>query len=81
MISVIEIYAENKAKEAVAKAEKQAAKKAAKATKKAAEKAAHQSNVEFAKNLLAEGMSEEFIVRTTKLSEEEVRALAAKQSA
>ena len=48
---------------------------------KAAEKAAHQSNVEFAKNLLAEGMSEEFIVRTTKLSEEEVRALAAKQSA
>ena len=44
MTSVIEIYAENKAKEAVAKAEK----KAAKATKKAAEKAAHQSNVEFA---------------------------------
>ena len=48
MTSVIEIYAENKAKEAVAKAEKQAAKKAAKATKKAAEKAAHQRNVEFA---------------------------------
>ena len=81
MTSVIEIYAENKAKEAVAKAEKQAAKKAAKATKKAAEKAAHQSNVEVAKNLLAEGMSEDFIVRTTKLSLEEVRALAAKQSA
>lgn len=77
MTSVIEIYAENKAKEAVAKAEK----KAAKATKKAAEKAAHQSNVEFAKNLLAEGMSEECIVRTTKLSLEEVRALVAKQSA
>ena len=77
MTSVIEIYAENKAKEAVAKA----AKKAAKATKKAAEKAAHQSNVEVAKNLLAEGMSEEFIVRTTKLSLEEVRALAEKQSA
>ena len=81
MTSVIEIYAENKAKEAVAKAEKQAAKKAAKATKKAAEKAAHQSNVEVAKNLLAEGMSEDFIVRTTKLSLEEVRALAEKQSA
>ena len=77
MTSVIEIYAENKAKEAVAKAEK----KAAKATKKAAEKAAHQSNVEVAKNLLAEGMSEDFIVRTTKLSLEEVRALAEKQSA
>ena len=77
MTSVIEIYAENKTKEAVAKAEK----KAAKATKKAAEKAAHQSNVEVAKNLLAEGMSEDFIVRTTKLSLEEVRALAEKQSA
>ena len=46
-----------------------------------AEKAAYQSNVEFAKNLLAEGMSEDFIVRTTKLSLEEVRALAEKQSA
>ena len=46
-----------------------------------AEEAAHQSNVEIAKNLLAEGMSEDFIVRTTKLSLEEVRALAAKQSA
>ena len=43
-----------------------------------AEKVAHQSNVEIAKNLLAEGMSEDFIVRTTKLSEEEVRALSAK---
>ena len=48
---------------------------------KAAEEAAHQSNVEVAKNLLAEGMNEDFIVRTTKLSLEEVRALAAKQSA
>ena len=46
-----------------------------------AEKAAHQSNVEVAKNLLAEGMSVDFIVRTTKLSLEEVRALAEKQSA
>ena len=32
--SIIEMYAENKAKEAVAKAEKQAANKVAKATKK-----------------------------------------------
>ena len=48
---------------------------------KAAEEMAHQSNVEVAKNLLAEGMSEDFIVRTTKLSLEEVRALAEKQSA
>ena len=42
-------------------------------------KAVHQSNVEVAKNLLAEGMSEEFIVRITKLSLEEVRALAEKE--
>ena len=66
MTDIIEAYANNKAEKAAAKA---------------AEKAAHQSNVEVAKNLLAEGMSEDFIVRTTKLSEEEVRALAAKQSA
>ena len=42
-------------------------------------KAVHQSNVEVAKNLLAEGMSEEFIVRISKLSLEEVRALAEKE--
>ena len=46
-----------------------------------AEKTVHQSNAEVAKNLLTEGMSEDFIVRTTKLSLEEVRALAEKQSA
>ena len=70
MTSVIEMYAKNHA-------EKVAAKVAA----EVAEETAHKSNVEFAKNLLAEGMSEDFIVRTTKLSEEEVRALVAKQSA
>lgn len=48
---------------------------------KAAKQAAYQSNVEVAKNLLAEGMSEEFIVRITELSLEEVRALAEKESA
>ena len=46
---------------------------------KAAKQAAYQSNVEVAKNLLAEGMSEEFIVRITKLSLEEVCALAEKE--
>ena len=66
MTSVIEIYAKNQAEKVAAKV---------------AEETAYKSNVEFAKNLLAEGMSEEFIVRTTKLSEEEVRELAAKQSA
>ena len=74
MTSVIEIYAKNQAEKAAAQA-------AEKAAAKAAEETAHQSNVEFAKNLLAEGMSEDFIVRTTKLSEEEVRELVAKQSA
>ena len=49
--------------------------------KNQAEKVAHQSVVEVAKNLVAEGMSEELIARTTKLSLEEVRALATKQSA
>ena len=74
MTSVIEMYAKNQAEKAAAQA-------AEKAAAKAAEETAHKSNVEFAKNLLAEGMSEDFIVRTTKLSLEEVRELAAKQSA
>ena len=46
-----------------------------------AEKAAHQRNVEVAKKMLAEGMGIEFTARISDLSEEEVRALAAKQSA
>ena len=66
MTDIIEAYAKNYAE---------------KIAEKVAEKTARKSNVEFAKNLLAEGMSEELIVRTTKLSLEEVRALAAKQSA
>ena len=74
MTSVIEMYAKNQAEKAAAQA-------AEKAAAKAAEETAHKSNVEVAKNLLAEGMSEDFIVRTTKLSLEEVRELAAKQSA
>ena len=66
MTDIIEAYAKNYAE---------------KVAEKVAEETARKSNVEFAKNLLAEGMSEELIVRTTKLSLEEVRALAAKQSA
>ena len=58
MTSVIEMYAKNQAEKAAAQA-------AEKAAAKAAEETAHQSNVEVAKNLLAEGMSEDFIVRTT----------------
>ena len=77
MTDIIEAYAKNKAekaaKEAVAKAEKKAEKKA--------EEAAHQRNVEVAKDMLADNMSIESVARYSKLSEEEVRALAAKQSA
>ena len=46
-----------------------------------AEKAAHQRNVEVAKDMLADNMSIESVARYSKLSLEEVRALAAKQSA
>ena len=66
MTSVIEMYAKNHA-------EKVAAKVAA--------QVAHQRNVEVAKKMLADGMSIEAVVRYSELSEEEVRALAAKQSA
>ena len=70
MTSVIEIYAKNQAEKA-----------AKKAAAKAAEETAHQRNVEVAKEMLAEGMSIEVTARISELSEEEVRALAAKQSA
>ena len=66
MTDIIEAYANNKAEKAAAKA---------------AEEMAHQRNVEVAKKMLADGMSIEAVVRYSKLSEEEVRALAAKQSA
>ena len=73
MTDIIEAYANNKAekaaKEAVAKAEKKA------------KKAAYQRNVEVAKDMLADNMSIESVARYSKLPLEEVRALAAKQSA
>ena len=46
-----------------------------------AAKAAHQRNVEVAKDMLADNMSIESVARYSKLSLEEVRALAEKQSA
>ena len=49
--------------------------------KNKAEKAAYQRNIEIAKDMLADNMSIEVVTRISKLSEEEVRALAAKQSA
>ena len=66
MTDIIEAYANNKAE---------------KAAKEAVAKAAHQRNVEVAKKMLADGMNLEAVVRYSDLSEEEVRALAAKQSA
>lgn len=53
----------------------------AKREKEAVEKAAKEKNIEFAKGLLADGMSIEFTVRHSKLSEAEVRELASKLSA
>ena len=66
MTDIIEAYANNKAKEVAAKV---------------AEETAYQRNIEVAKEMLADNMSIEVVTRISKLSEEEVRALAAKQSA
>ena len=49
--------------------------------KQAAEQAAYQKSVDFAKKLLGEKMSMEFVVRTTDLPLEEVQKLAEKRSA
>ena len=70
MTDVIEEYAARKA-EVVAK----------EAAKEAAEATAKENKIEFAKGLLADGMSIEFTVRHSKLSEAEVRELASKLTA
>ena len=61
----------------VAKREKEAAMKAA----EKAVKEAQANKIELAKGLLADGMSIEFTVRHSKLSEAEVRKLASKLTA
>ena len=66
MTSVIEMYAKNQAEKVAAKV---------------AEETAYQRNIEVAKEMLADNMSIEVVTRISKLSEDEVRALAAKQSA
>lgn len=66
MASVIEMYAKNQAEKVAAKV---------------AEETAYQRNIEVAKEMLADNMSIEIVTRISKLSEDEVRALAAKQSA
>ena len=77
MTDVIEEYAARKAEALAKEAAKEAAKKAA---KKAKEK--EQANrIELAQGLLADGMSIEFTVRHSKLTEAEVRELASKLSA
>lgn len=53
----------------------------AKREKEAAEATAREKKIEFAKGLLADGMSIEFTVRHSKLSEAEVRELASKLTA
>ena len=58
--------------------EEYAARKAEALAKEAAEAMAKEKKIEFAKDLLAEGMSIEFTVRLSKLSEAEVRELASK---
>ena len=77
MTDVIEEYAARKAEALAKEAVKEAAQKAA---KKAEEK--EQANrIELAQGLLADGMSIEFTVRHSKLTEAEVRELASKLSA
>lgn len=49
--------------------------------KKAVEKAAKEKNIEFAKGLWADGMSIEFTVRHSNISEAEVRELVSKLTA
>ena len=54
---------------------------AARKAEAVAKETAKEKNIEFAKGLLADGMSIEFTVRHSKLSEAEVRELASKLTA
>ena len=54
---------------------------AARKAEAVAKETAKEKNIEFAKGLLADGMSIEFTVRHSKLTEAEVRELASKLSA
>lgn len=85
MTDVIEEYAARKAealaKEAAKEAARKAARKAAKEAAKKAEEKEQANRIELAQGLLADGMSIEFTVRHSKLTEAEVRELASKLSA
>ena len=73
MTDLIEEYAQKMAKKAAEEAAEKAAEEAAKAE--------HERNVEMALGLLADGMSVEFAAKHSKLTLDEVRALAEKRSA
>ena len=77
MTDVIEEYAARKA-EALAK---EAAREAVKEAAKKAEEKEQANRIELAQGLLADGMSIEFTVRHSKLTEAEVRELASKLTA
>ncbi len=77
MTDVIEEYAARKAE----KLAKEAAETAAKEAAKKAEEKEQANRIELAQGLLADGMSIEFTVRHSKLTEAEVRELASKLSA
>ena len=81
MTDVIEEYAARKAEAAAKEVAKEATRVAEeKAAKKAAEEA-QKNRIELVQGLLADGMSIEFTVRHSKLSEAEVRELASKLTA
>lgn len=81
MTDVIEEYAARKAEALAKEAAKEAARKAEKEAVKKAEEKEQANRIELAQGLLADGMSIEFTVRHSKLTEAEVRELASKLSA
>ena len=81
MTDVIEEYAARKAEALAKEAAKEAARKAEKEAAKKAEEKEQANRIELAQGLLADGMSIEFTVRHSKLTEAEVRELASKLSA
>ena len=81
MTDVIEEYAARKAEALAKEAVKEAARKAEKEAAKKAEEKEQANRIELAQGLLADGMSIEFTVRHSKLTEAEVRELASKLSA
>ena len=81
MTDVIEEYAARKAEALAKEAAREAVKEATKEAAKKAEEKEQANRIELAQGLLADGMSIEFTVRHSKLTEAEVRELASKLSA